>query len=83
MPKHFPLRPQLYAKRVEALIASVLFENGDLDLHREVERIAVSCGISPATARMDFQKTPHFNGMKKRLVGQGDMIEGEMSSTSS
>jgi hypothetical protein len=70
MPKHLPLRPQLYAEKVEALIARAVLEGGSLDLHGEAERIAVSCGMSPAMARMDFQKTAHFIGHKARLVAR-------------
>jgi hypothetical protein len=66
MPKHLPLRPQLYATKVEALIARAILEGSTFDLHSEAERIAVSCGMSPATARMDFQKTTHFIGTKAR-----------------
>ena len=70
MPKHLPLRPQLYAEKVEALIARAVLDGGSLDLHGEAERIALSCGMSPASARMDFQKTAHVIGRKARLVAK-------------
>ncbi|WP_413990919.1 hypothetical protein ACMDCR_02035 [Labrys okinawensis] len=73
MPKHLPLRPQLYAEKVEALIARAVLEGGSLDVHGEAERIAVSCGMSPASARMDFQKTAHSIGRKVRLIARAKM----------
>jgi hypothetical protein len=64
MPKHLPLRPSLYAAKVEALIARAILEGHTFDVHHEAERIAVSCGMSPASARVDFQKAAHAIGTK-------------------
>ncbi|CAM5774735.1 hypothetical protein LMIY3S_04671 [Labrys miyagiensis] len=74
MPKHLPLRPSLYAEKVEALIAQAIFEGRSFDIHDEAERIAVSCGMSPASARMDFQKTAHVIGNKARLFAKARAI---------
>ncbi len=77
MPKHQPLRPQLYARQVEALIARAVLEGTTLDLHGEAERIALSCGMSPATARMDFQKTAHAIGIKMRRLAKAKALSPE------
>jgi hypothetical protein len=78
MPKHMPLRPKLYAELVEALMARAILEGESCDLHDEAERIAMSCGMSPSAAYVDFQKTAQVIVTKARQFSRAKLLLPEI-----